>query len=95
MPVIDKLTTYYGKVIHINKRDAVSAMILHVSSTDEDPKHYLCPDGEELCFFVFVFCFFVFSKKGQAKGEMPKHEKDNMKTELAPNAAKELEPVYA
>ena len=61
-------------------------MLLHVSSTDEDPKHHLCPDGEE------SWCFFF--KKGQAKGKSPKHDKDSMKTVLAPDVAKELEPVY-
>ena len=64
---------------------AVNATLLHVSSTDEDPKHHLCPDGEE------SWCFF---KKGQAKVESPKHDKDSMKTVLAPDVAKELEPVY-
>ena len=51
-PVIDKLTRYYGKAIHDNEGDAegmakaVMATLHHVSSTDGNPIHQFCQQGE-------------------------------------------------
>ena len=57
-PLIAKLTKYYGKAIRDNvwnaeaMANAVQATLYHVLSTDENPRHHLCPDGEDLwCFF--------------------------------------------
>ena len=64
---------------------AVEATLLHVSSTDDSPKHHLCPDGEH------SWCFY---KRAISSGETPKHTKETMKTMVNPEVAKALEPEY-
>lgn len=57
--VIDLLGSYYGKAIRDNvgtnfetMRDAVWATFFHLTSTDENPAHQLCPPGaNSWCFF--------------------------------------------
>ena len=49
---IDVLQNYYGLAVRENLSDvdkmakAIEASLYHVASTDEDPQHDLCPDGE-------------------------------------------------
>ena len=57
--VIDKLSSYYGKAIRDNvggrvktMEDSVWASFHHISSTNDNPKHHLCPKGEKSwCFY--------------------------------------------
>ncbi|CAN7942945.1 unnamed protein product [Ixodes pacificus] len=50
---IKKITNYYGYALRSHKNDvpgmrrAVEATLQHMSSTDETPKHSLCPEGPE------------------------------------------------
>ena len=50
---INSLENYYGDAIRRNKGDldammkAVQASLLHSNSTDDSPRHYLCPEGEK------------------------------------------------
>lgn len=49
---VDVLQNYYGLAIRDNLDDvgkmakAIKASLYHVASTDENPQHHLCPDGE-------------------------------------------------
>lgn len=49
---IDVLQNYYGLAVRENLDDvnkmakAIEASLLHVASTDQNPQHHLCPDGE-------------------------------------------------
>ena len=49
--VIDSIQNYYGRAIRSNLHDlpgakqAVQAILLHMSSTDAKPNHQLCPKG--------------------------------------------------
>ena len=51
--MIDRIQNYYGMAIRQNTnsvsemKKAVWALFFHVSSTDENPKHQLCPKGEQ------------------------------------------------
>ena len=72
--VIDRLTFYYGCAIRHNvgksiesmKKD-IQASFYHCSSSDEDPQHHLCPEGEES---------WSYFKKAQASNETPKSHKE-------------------
>ena len=50
---IDVLQNYYGLAVRENLSDvgematAIEASLYHVASTDENPQHHLCPDGED------------------------------------------------
>ena len=50
---IDVLQNYYGLAIRENLHDvqemakAVKACLFHVASTDENPQHHLCPEGND------------------------------------------------
>ena len=50
--LINSLQNYYGDALRRNKGDvdamvkAVQASLLHCNSTDESPRHHLCPEGE-------------------------------------------------
>lgn len=50
--LIDSLQNFYGLAIKSNKNNldgmikAVQASLLHKNSTDEQPRHHLCPEGE-------------------------------------------------
>ncbi|GFW42800.1 uncharacterized protein TNCV_473901 [Trichonephila clavipes] len=50
--IISKLTTFYGNAIRANShnvnemRQAVWAVWAHTSSTDDEPKHWVCPTGK-------------------------------------------------
>ena len=49
--LISTLQNYYGDAIRRNKGDiqgmlrAVQASLLHLNSSDENPRHHLCPKG--------------------------------------------------
>ena len=67
--VIDKMTSYYGKAFRDNKgstvpelRKSILSSYMHSISTDADPKHNLCPAGEDSWCFV---------KRAEAVGEVP------------------------
>ena len=53
--LINSLQNYYGSVIRQGKGNgnvqemakAVKATLLHCNSTDETPRHHLCPGGEK------------------------------------------------
>jgi len=51
LKVIDSIQNYYGQAIRSNLHDlpgakqAVQAILLHMSSTDAKPNHQLCPKG--------------------------------------------------
>ena len=51
--MIDRIQNYYGMAIRQNTtnvsdmRKTVWALFFHVSSTDENPQHMLCPKGTE------------------------------------------------
>ncbi|KAH7947439.1 hypothetical protein HPB52_011965 [Rhipicephalus sanguineus] len=69
--LIDKLTDYYGWALRNNSSDvtamqrAVMATYRHITSTDEDPRHDLCPVGAE------SWCR---HRAAEAKGEpQPRH----------------------
>ena len=50
--LINSLQNYYGDAIRRNKGDlesmvkSIQATLLHCNSTDEHPRHHLCPEGE-------------------------------------------------
>ena len=50
--VIDKLQNYYGMAIRSNVGDlrgmmmAVQATLHHMTSTDDQPVHHMCPEGK-------------------------------------------------
>lgn len=51
--LIESLTSLYGNAIRKNStsvtkmKNAIDAIVLHKSSTDDEPKHHLCPEGED------------------------------------------------
>ena len=61
---------------------AVQATLLHHNSTDEHPRHHLCPEGET------SWCKF---NKVKAKGEVFKHTKKPIPEAIVPL----LKPIYA
>ena len=50
---IDILQNYYGLSVRGNLHDvkemakSIKASLYHVASTDTNPQHHLCPDGED------------------------------------------------
>ena len=50
---IDVLQNYYGLAVRENLDDvnkmakAIKAVVYHVASTDSNPQHHLCPDGDD------------------------------------------------
>ena len=50
---IDVLQNYYGLAVRENLDDvnkmatAIKGVVYHVASTDSDPQHHLCPDGNK------------------------------------------------
>ena len=65
--------------------DAIWASLFHCTSTDADPHHGHCPDGEN------SWCFY---KKAQALGEQPGPHADNLTTDLSREVAQQLLPLY-
>lgn len=86
--LIDSLQNFYGEAIRANKGDlkgmirAVQASLLHKNSTDEHPRHHLCPTG------VDSWCKWQVAK---AKKEEYHHTKPSI-----PEAIVSLmRPIYA
>ena len=84
---ITKLTGYYGSAIKENSGDldgmerAVWASYHHVTSTDDEHNHDLCPEGRE------SWCFF---KRAAAEGVEPRpHSKA-----LPADVAEAIKPIY-
>ena len=87
--VIDKLQNYYGMAIRSNVGDlrgmmmAVQATLHHMTSTDDRPVHYMCPEGENSC------CSYNKVKAGNKLDEY-KHDFDPI-----PQAIVQLlKPIY-
>ena len=85
--LINSLQNYYGDAIRRNKGDvggmmrAVQASLLHCNSTDETPRHHLCPKG------IDSWCRY---QKAQALGYVYLHK------EPIPKAIVDLlKPIYA
>ncbi|KAM7298916.1 uncharacterized protein ISCGN_019483 [Ixodes scapularis] len=85
--LIDKLTDYYGWALRNNSKDvaamqrAVMATYHHVTSTDQEPHHELCPEGAQ------SWCR---HRVAEAKGEpQPQH-----KHKLPAYVAAAMLPVY-
>ena len=87
--MVPKLQGYYGKAIKNNLKsademhDAIWATWYHLSSTDDNPEHNYCPEGEE------SWCFF---QRALAKGEdPPSHDgHDHLPTVVAEG----IKPLY-
>lgn len=85
--LINSLQNYYGDVIRRNKGDldkmikGVQATLLHSNSSDETPRHHLCPEGEN------SWCKWQVAK---AKGVEYKHKKDPFPTPIV----QLLKPIY-
>ncbi|KAH7981702.1 hypothetical protein HPB52_000727 [Rhipicephalus sanguineus] len=85
--LIDKLTDYYGWALRNNSSDvkamqrAVMATYRHITSTDEDPSHDLCPVGAE------SWCR---HRVAEAKGEPQPRHKHN----LPDYVAEAMLPIY-
>ena len=85
--LINSLQNYYGDAIRHSKGDvpkmmkAVQATLLHFNSTDEQPRHRLCPDGEG------TWCKYQVAK---AKGTVYKHKKP-----IPEAIVTLLKPIYA
>ena len=77
---IAALTSYYGRAIKDNAGDlegmknAVLASFLHSQSTDDNPQHSKCPEGEE------SWCFY---RRAEAKNEAPPEHTHPLPREVA------------
>ena len=86
---ITKIQNYYGRAIKDNCSDAelcrrrIMAILLHISSTDENPKHSHCPPGPT------SWCFF---QRSIAKQEIPgpHNEHETLPVEIG----KQLVPLF-
>lgn len=85
-----RLANYFGKCIkqESNVQDmkrAIFATLRHCQSTDANPQHSACPDGER------SWCFY---KRAVAKDlPIPKHQ-DNMTTYLSEKVVAKILPTY-
>lgn len=77
--VIGKLTDYYGYAIRRNADKTVEEMrrdimspFYHCISTDKEPKHFLCPEGEQ------SWCFYQKAIAMNKKKEEEKQKKKDM-----------------
>ena len=86
-----KLQNYFRGAILGNKGKpkemevTIWASIFHCTSTDTDPHHGRCPDGEN------SWCFY---KKAQALGEQPGPHADNLTTIISRDVTQQLLPLY-
>ena len=80
-PLMLQLQKYYGTAIRSNvgdikaMKDAVMAIFLHSSSTDEEPQHQLCPSGST------SWCK---HKRAEANGEPPPQHHTTIPPVIAP-----------
>lgn len=86
---IVKIQNYYGRAIKDNSEDPelmkqrIFAILFHLTSTDENPRHVHCPPGEK------SWCFW---KRAEAKQESPGPHKDH---ETIPGeVGKKLVPIF-
>ena len=85
--LMNSLQNYYGDVIRKNKGDidgmvkGVQATLLHSNSSDETPRHHLCPPGED------SWCKWQVAK---AKGEEYHHKKSPIPEPIV----QLLKPIY-
>ena len=86
--VINSLQNYYGEAIRRHTGDlpgmmkAVQASLLHYNSTDEQPRHHLCPEGEN------SWCKW---QKSKAKGIEYTHKRPPLPSAIV----KLLQPIYS
>lgn len=86
--LIDELTVYYGLAIRRNcdsikkMHDAIWATLYHKMSTDEDPRHELCPQGSD------SWCTW---QQVKAKGKLDEY---HHKPPLNNDVRKAIEPIY-
>ena len=79
--VMKRFQRYYGKAIHSHSNDvegtkkAVWAIFYHSLSTEENPQHHFCPDGE------FSWCKY---QRAVWKNEKPPSYTPTIPTEIAP-----------
>ena len=66
-------------------RNAIWASFFHSTSTDEDPHHLRCPEGEE------SWCFF---RRAEARGEDPGPHAQHCGTAITRQVATALIPIY-
>lgn len=82
---IDKLSGYYGKAIRNNPesatemKKAIWATFFHRASTNEDPQHFYCPEGED------SWC-------GWQRAAMRNEEYDHQ--EVPQDVINAIEPIY-
>ena len=85
--VINSLQNYYGDAIRRHTGDlpgmmkAVQASLMHYNSTDEQPRHHLCPEGET------SWCKW---QKAKAKGVVYTHKKPPLPAPIV----KLPQPIY-
>ena len=86
---IARIQNYYGKAIKDNSSDPelckrrIMAILLHMSSTDENPKHAHCPPGPT------SWCFFQRSiSKQESPGPHSEHER------VPVEIGKQLVPIF-
>lgn len=88
---IVKLQNYYRCAItknipHVEKmKTAIFATLQHEMSTDNDPRHEKCPDGED------SWCFY---RRAVAKREVPPSHKKYLGTALSMEIIQKIMPVY-
>ena len=86
---IKKIQNYYGRAIKDYSNDIpllkkrIMAILFHLSSTDDTPKHVHCPPGER------SWCFW---QRAVAKAEQPPSHKDH--ETLPPEIGKRLVPIF-
>ena len=81
--LINSLQNYYGDAIRLQGMvRAVQASLLHTNSSDDHPRHQLCPTGER------SWCGW---QRAQAKGESYQHKKKPVPSAIV----QLLKPVYA
>ena len=84
-----KIQNYYGRAIKDHADDIpllkkrIMAIILHLSSTDQSPKHAHCPPGDR------SWCFW---QRALAKSANPGHHKDH--ESLVPEIGQKLVPIF-
>ena len=86
---IVKIQNYYGKAIKDNAEDInvmkkrIFAILFHLTSNEDNPKHMHCPTGED------SWCFW---NRAKAKGEEPGKHKEH--TTLPVEIGKRLVPIF-
>ncbi|RUS84766.1 hypothetical protein EGW08_007450 [Elysia chlorotica] len=88
--VIDQLQVYYTKAVRSNPtvpemKRAVIAVVDHSSSTDQEPLHQNCPEGED------SWCFF---QKAQARGLPAEPHAENVGHPICKLVADHIRPVF-